>query len=145
MGNDLGGQDDARWGNRLVLSGFGRISTISSYRSIALRCCIWALLIVGVTFAWSRLALAEPADRHYTLGVFPYVPPLTLDRIFGPVAVEFAKELHRSVHLRTKSTFEKFTQEMQDESYDIIFVYPFFIWMPRKSTTIFHWRGWMGI
>ena len=51
MGNDLDGQDDARWGNRLVLSGFSStdgISTISSYRSIALHCCIWALLIVGV-------------------------------------------------------------------------------------------------
>ena len=51
----------------------------------------------------------------YTLGVFPYVPPLTIDRIFGPVAVEFAKELDRPVHLRTKSTFENFAQEMQNE------------------------------
>lgn len=62
----------------------------------------------------------------YTLGVFPYVPPLTIDRIFGPVAVEFAKGLDRPVHLRTKSTFESFAQEMQNENYDIIFVHPFF-------------------
>jgi phosphonate transport system substrate-binding protein len=69
---------------------------------------------------------AAPKPDAYRLGIFPYVPVLTVDRIFGPVAAQFAEDLGRPVHLKTKSTFGKFAEELRKESYDIILVHPFF-------------------
>jgi phosphonate transport system substrate-binding protein len=60
------------------------------------------------------------------LGVFPYVPVPAVDRIFGPVAAQFAEELDRPVHLKTKSTFARFAAELRNETYEIILVHPFF-------------------
>ncbi|MGH6919899.1 MAG: phosphate/phosphite/phosphonate ABC transporter substrate-binding protein, partial [Geminicoccaceae bacterium] len=62
----------------------------------------------------------------YRLGVFHYAPILTIDRIYGPVAAQFAEDLGRPVHLKTKPTFDKFAEELRKETYDIILVHPFF-------------------
>lgn len=84
------------------------------------------------------LVLAAPEDRAwaaglngqtgpgYRFGVFPYVPALTIDRIFGPIAASFATELGRPVRLKTRSTFEGFAEQLGQQTYDIIFVHPFF-------------------
>jgi phosphonate transport system substrate-binding protein len=71
----------------------------------------------------------EPAATKldaYRLGVFPYVPVLAVDRIFGPVAAQFAEDLGRPVHLKTKSTFARFAEELRKETYEVILVHPFF-------------------
>jgi phosphonate transport system substrate-binding protein len=70
-----------------------------------------------------RATAAEPAC--YRFGVFPYVPALTVDRIFGPMATSFAAALDRPVYLKTRSTFEGFADELRKETYDIVFVHPF--------------------
>jgi ABC-type phosphate/phosphonate transport system substrate-binding protein len=71
--------------------------------------------------------VAVPAEPDaYRLGVFPYVPVLTIDRIYGPVAAQLSEDLGRPVVLKTKSTFERFTEEMRNETYDVILVHPFF-------------------
>jgi phosphonate transport system substrate-binding protein len=57
--------------------------------------------------------------------VFPYVPALTIDRVFGPMTASFAAALDRPVYLKTRSTFEKFIQELNKGRYDIVFVHPF--------------------
>lgn len=62
----------------------------------------------------------------YRLGVFPYLPALTIDRLYGPLAEEFSLRLERLVKLRTKSTFENFAEAIEEQSYDIMFVHPFF-------------------
>jgi phosphonate transport system substrate-binding protein len=80
-----------------------------------------AVIVVGV-----RASAAGEADDGYRLGVFPYLPVLSIDRIFGPVAASFSKDLGRPVYLKTKSNFEKFADELAQQSYDIIFVHPFF-------------------
>lgn len=73
--------------------------------------------------AWGA---AGPAGPGYRFGVFPYMPALTIDRIFGPIAASFATELDRPVYLKTRSTFESFAEQLQLQTYDIIFVHPFF-------------------
>jgi ABC-type phosphate/phosphonate transport system substrate-binding protein len=62
----------------------------------------------------------------YRFGVFPYVPAVTIDRVFGPIAARFAAELGRPIYLKTRSSFEKFAEQLENEAYDIIFVHPFF-------------------
>lgn len=71
-------------------------------------------------------AAGGPTGSGYRFGVFPYMPVLTIDRIFGPIAASFATELGRPVYLKTRSTFESFAEQLEQQTYDIIFVHPFF-------------------
>jgi phosphonate transport system substrate-binding protein len=93
-------------------------------RRLAALALIW--LIAGAAPAAPALAAeAEPA-HGYRFGVFPYLPALTIDRIFGPIAASFAAALGRRVYLKTKPTFEHFASELDHATYDIVFVHPFF-------------------
>ena len=85
---------------------------------------LMAILILLVGGA--RLAAATTPESGYRFGVFPYLPALTIDKIFGPLAAGFARDMEHPVQLRTKSTFELFTKELAAESYDIVLVHPFF-------------------
>jgi phosphonate transport system substrate-binding protein len=88
----------------------------------------WLLLLAALVLSLARHTVAgEPAlQNSYRFGVFPYLPTLSIDRIFGPMAASFTEDLAKPVKLRTKSTFEKFADELGNETYDIIFVHPFF-------------------
>jgi phosphonate transport system substrate-binding protein len=88
---------------------------------------LWAAaVLVGYLPAAGAAEPAATKLEAYRLGVFPYVPVLTVDRIFGPVAAQFAEDLGRPVHLKTKSTFARFAEELRKETYDIVLVHPFF-------------------
>ncbi|MGH6885959.1 MAG: phosphate/phosphite/phosphonate ABC transporter substrate-binding protein [Geminicoccales bacterium] len=91
---------------------------------------LWTGLVLAFVLATGSPARAledQPQTRSaYQFGVFPYLPTLTIDRIFGPMAGHFAIELGRPVHLRTKPTFEQFAQELERQTYEIVFVHPFF-------------------
>ena len=86
---------------------------------------LWAAVLIGYLPATSAGDLA-PQPEPYRLGVFPYLPVLAIDRIYGPVAAQLAEDLGRPVHLKTKPTFAKFAEELRNETYDIIVVHPFF-------------------
>ena len=86
--------------------------------------CAATVLVGHVQAASAGDQLLQP--EAYLLGVFPYVPVLAVDRIYGPVAAQFAEDLGRPVHLKTKPTFGKFAEELRKETYDIILVHPFF-------------------
>jgi phosphonate transport system substrate-binding protein len=95
-------------------------------------------LLLAILLLTSLAVLAAPGERAraaevqapaapgYRFGVFPYLPALTIDRIFGPIAESFAAELHRPVYLKTRSTFEQFAEQLSKETYDVVFVHPFF-------------------
>jgi ABC-type phosphate/phosphonate transport system substrate-binding protein len=86
------------------------------------------ILILGLLMApFTAAADEEPAFKPaYRLGIFPYLPALTIDRLYGPLAESMSLQLDRLVRLRTKSTFENFEDAIASESYDILFVHPFF-------------------
>jgi phosphonate transport system substrate-binding protein len=94
----------------------------------SLRRMLAGLALVGLALATSA-DLSRAADKGavqgYRFGVFPYLPALTIDRIFGPIAAEFAVALGHPVYLKTKPTLEKFASELEQANYDIIFVHPF--------------------
>lgn len=88
------------------------------------------LLLAALAALLAPPALAAAAGGQappgYRFGVFPYLPALTIDRIFGPIAASFAGELGRPVYLKTRSTFESFAEQLELQTYDLIFVHPFF-------------------
>lgn len=68
----------------------------------------------------------EHAGPDYRLGVFPFLPALTLDRVFALVIDDLGSGLGRTIHFRTKPNFEAFAEAMESGTYDFIFVHPFF-------------------
>lgn len=117
---------------------WGRVRVLDRRTLIARRAHPVALLVAGLWAGlWAAAVLvwhlptasagnpAAPLEA-YRLGVFPYAPVLTIDRIYGPVAAQFTEDLGRPVHLKTKPTFGKFAEELRKETYDIILVHPFF-------------------
>lgn len=79
--------------------------------------------VANVTTLFSPQA-GQAADG-YTLGVFPFLPPARLEEGHGHFANALSLGLGRHVEFRTRSTFDAFRQEIEDQTYDIIFVQPF--------------------
>lgn len=98
--------------------------TAARRRKLAVLALAW--LICGAASAEGALAGSAEAGYGYRFGVFPYLPALTIDRIFGPVAASFTAALGRPVYLKTKPTFEAFASELERATYDILLVQPFF-------------------
>lgn len=69
-----------------------------------------------------NVALEKPG---YKFGAFPMIAVGQIDKVFSPVAAEFARILGRPVHFRTKPSFAEFRQELSLETYDIAVVQPF--------------------
>lgn len=87
---------------------------------------LWAVAVLVWHLPTASADNLAPQLEAYRLGVFPYLPVLTIDRIYGPVAAQLAEDLGRPIHLKTKPTFDKFAEELRKETYDIILVHPFF-------------------
>lgn len=84
------------------------------------------LAALALTLGPLRSAGAGEPSYGYRFGVFPYLPVLTIDQIFGPMAASFAQDLGRPVYLKTKPTFEKFADELAKQTYDVVLLHPFF-------------------
>jgi ABC-type phosphate/phosphonate transport system substrate-binding protein len=80
---------------------------------------------IAATSATSAAPHKE-SEADYRLGVFPFLPALTLDRVFAMVVEDLGAGLGRTVHFRTKSTFEQFVNALDDGTFDFVFVHPFF-------------------
>ena len=72
---------------------------------------VWAMLALAAFLALPLPASAGEPSTGCRFGVFPYLPVLTIDKMFGPMAASFARVLDRPVYLTTKSSFDKFAEE----------------------------------
>ena len=67
----------------------------------------------------------EVNRNYYTFGVFPYLSPRDIAINYGPVSAEFNQVLKHEIRLRTSSSFEKFTEKLNAQYYDIAVIQPF--------------------
>ncbi len=88
---------------------------------------VGSLVLLLIFFASNNSVSAEPSadKRALKFGVFPMLAVDQMDKVYSPVATEFARVLGRSVLLRTKSSYAQFRQELESEMYDIALVQPF--------------------
>ncbi len=81
-------------------------------------------LLVFVLLTGSPLFAVEKTEP-LAFGVFPYLAPAQLEKLFAPIAADLAKAIGRPVQLRTRPSFEMFRAELSRQRYDLIFIQPF--------------------
>lgn len=93
----------------------------------------WVTLAIALLAALTSLLLPpDPARAHdrdgqpIRFGVFPYLPPLTLDQVFQPIVADLSEAVGGPVLFRTKDTFLRFQHALAAGSYDLVLVHPFF-------------------
>ncbi|MDO8704119.1 MAG: phosphate/phosphite/phosphonate ABC transporter substrate-binding protein [Sulfuricaulis sp.] len=83
------------------------------------------LLLMPLSHAPAAETDAAAEKEAYKFGAFPMVAVGQIDKIFSPVAAEFAQVLGHPVQFRTRPSFDEFRQELSRETYDIAVVQPF--------------------
>lgn len=68
---------------------------------------------------------ASSFAKEYIMGVFPYLPPRDLEKVFSPIAADIGKVIKQRVVLRSSTTYEKFMENLDKQVFDIAFVQPF--------------------
>lgn len=105
------------------------VAALSTHRSrrATLRGLCAAAVVGPLVGGGDALAATQRfGEVGYRFGVFPYLPALSIDRIFGPVALSLCHAIDYPLSLKTKPTFEKFFEELARGHYDIAFLHPMF-------------------
>ena len=85
-------------------------------------------VLIAATLAMlvvSPAVCAEPRQAHYVLGVFPYLPPVRLERLYAPVARALGEAAGVRLTFRTRGSFERFREALAEGRFDLVFVQPF--------------------
>lgn len=88
------------------------------HRSIVLATLAGVLLLAG------NKTYAEEFS-HYKFGVFPFMPMPALIKYYNSVSADFTRFLKKRVIAQSRPTFKLFSEEIENETYDIIFIQPF--------------------
>lgn len=86
---------------------------------------VFTWLIIGIFYMVNANAENDKSKNELTFGVFPYVAPQVVEKIYGPIGVAFSKILNRKVRFLTSTSYSKFNENLHSQMYDIVFVQPF--------------------
>ncbi len=95
-----------------------------AYKSNGYFAVLLSLMVVGL-LTGNTVTKAATSHKEYIMGVFPYLPPRELEKVFSPMAADLAKTLGKPVIFRTSSTYKKFMEQLDNQVFDIAFVQPF--------------------
>lgn len=62
---------------------------------------------------------------EYRFGIFPFMPMAALSRYYNSIGTDFTRRLNKRVIAQSRPTYKEFAEEIEKESYDIIFIQPF--------------------
>ncbi len=88
------------------------------YRSIV-------LLLVLCVVTGSSSSVFGDESTHYKFGVFPFMPMPALIKYYNSVSADFTRKVNKRVIAQSRPTFKLFSEEIEQEYYDIIFIQPF--------------------
>ena len=105
----------------------GQINSCLFIRASRLLPCTVRLASVFILALSSLAVHANPPvpNGQYVMGVFPHLPPRQLEKVFSPMASDLGKAVNQNIILRTNTTFERFSQSLDTQVFDIAFVQPF--------------------
>jgi len=62
---------------------------------------------------------------HYKFGVFPFMPMAALIKYYNSVSQDLTRKIRKRVIAQSRPTYKLFSDEIENETYDIIFIQPF--------------------
>ena len=80
------------------------------------------LLLFGVIIGSS---VSADESNNYSFGVFPFMPMPALIKYYNSVSTDFTRHVNKRVIAQSRPTFKLFSEEIENETYDIIFIQPF--------------------
>lgn len=83
------------------------------------------LFICSLNISTAKDVEQGEVKSHYLMGVFPYLAPRELEKMYSPIAANFSKTINKNILFRTSSTYKKFMKNLDKQMYDIVFVQPF--------------------
>lgn len=101
----------------------------SDCRRLAVRLLIAALLTGMLPGGAHGAGDANEVRQAYRFGVFPHLPPSRLEHVYLPMALDFRRALGRDIEFRASGSFERFSERLAAETYDIVLLQPFdYVW-----------------
>ncbi len=85
---------------------------------------ILILTMVSTTYSTPQNSHTNQ-QKGLVFGVFPYLAPRIIERIYAPIGHSFAQKLNQEVQFLTASSYQKFMDNLDKQMYDIVFVQPF--------------------
>jgi phosphonate transport system substrate-binding protein len=82
-------------------------------------------ILLTAVVALLATSLPVHAGKDYVLGVFPYLPPRDLEKVFAPMAADLGKAVHHHIVLRSSTTYSRFAKRLDQQEFDIAFIQPF--------------------
>lgn len=82
-------------------------------------------LSMGIFSASISKEIEQEKGKSYLMGVFPYLAPRELEKMYSPIAANFSSTINKNILFRTSSTYKKFMSNLDKQIYDIVFVQPF--------------------
>jgi len=117
------GDSNFRW------HGSSRVPNQFLHANERLRASLLVVVIACAGFLPGSGAMAAEDDgavpHPYLFGVFPHLTTARLEKIWAPMAADLGRATGRRVILHTRSTFEDFVAELDQEKFDIAFIQPF--------------------
>lgn len=85
---------------------------------------ITVFLLASVLAIAGKVVNANEPD-HYKFGVFPFMPMAALIKYYNSVSQDLTRKINKRVIAQSRPTFKLFSDEIENETYDIIFIQPF--------------------
>ena len=86
-------------------------------------CVVMASFVCLLLSGGSKVYADELSE--YKFGIFPFMPMAALSRYYNSIGTDFTRRLNKRVIAQSRPTFKQFAEEIEKESYDIIFIQPF--------------------
>lgn len=83
------------------------------------------LLLFQPVNAETTVTTPVEKKQEYNFGVFPFLPPRQLEKVFAPLAKDLGDAINRKIILRTNTSYQKFAENLDNGKFDIAFVQPF--------------------
>lgn len=86
---------------------------------------LFIFLVITIAFSGAGSTVIADESPHYKFGVFPFMPMAALIKYYNSVSQDFTRAVNKRVIAQSRPTFKLFSEEIEKETYDIIFIQPF--------------------
>ncbi|KPJ91851.1 MAG: hypothetical protein AMJ53_10615 [Gammaproteobacteria bacterium SG8_11] len=89
-------------------------------------CCLYIVLATFASVLLSGGSKVYASEKsEYKFGIFPFMPMAALSRYYNSIGTDFTRRLNKRVIAQSRPSYKEFAEEIEKESYDIIFIQPF--------------------